>query len=73
MHTLKWTYANTFWVRLATSFSRRKNQFEKFKNTKRTHPLTKLNKNKSYYVDKYLGFIWINAKVVQDVVQHAGL
>jgi hypothetical protein len=50
-------HANTFWVRLATRvFSQRKTQFENFENSKRTHPLTKLNKNKSYYVDKYLGF-----------------
>jgi hypothetical protein len=58
-------HANTFWLRLARSFSRRKNHFEKFKNSKRTDHLTKLNKNKSYYLDKYLGF-GRNAYVVEE-------
>jgi hypothetical protein len=33
----------------------RKNHFEKFKSSRRTHPLTKLNENKSCYVE----YIWL--------------
>jgi hypothetical protein len=31
----------------SSKISRRKNHFEKFKSSRRTHPLTKLNENKS--------------------------
>ena len=58
MHNPEWIYARQyFWVRLANKFSRRSNHFEKFQNSKRTHPLTKLNNNNSCYVDNYLALI----------------
>jgi hypothetical protein len=30
---------------------------KRFQNSKRTHPLTKLNTNKSFYVDNYLPLV----------------
>jgi hypothetical protein len=44
-----------FWVRLPNNLSRWQIIFEKFQNSEWTHPLTKLNKNKSCYVDS----IWL--------------
>jgi hypothetical protein len=41
----------------SNKIARRKNRFETFQNSKRTHPLTMLNKNKSYYVDQYLTLV----------------
>jgi hypothetical protein len=39
----------------SSNISRRKNHFEKFKSSRRTRPLTKLNENKSFYVE----YIWL--------------
>jgi hypothetical protein len=55
MHIPEWRYAcQYFWVRLAINVGGKSflNFFSKFK---WTHHLTKLNTNKSYYVDK----IWL--------------
>jgi hypothetical protein len=57
-HILGWSYAcQIFWVRPATKFREWEKWFYKFQNSKRKLPLTKLNKNNSYYVDKYLSLI----------------
>ncbi len=58
-HTLKWTYAcQYFWVRLANKISQRnKIDLKIFQNSKRTHPLTKLNTHTSCYVDNYLALV----------------
>jgi hypothetical protein len=58
-HILDWTYARQyFWVRLATRFRKgKKIDLKRFQNSKRTHPLTKLNTNKSRYVDKYFTLV----------------
>ena len=45
-----------FWVRLAANFRKGKIDLKRFQNSKRTHPLTKLNLSKSCYVDKIFGF-----------------
>jgi hypothetical protein len=44
-----------FWGEASSKMLRKKNHFEKFKSTRRTHPLTKLNENKSCYVE----YIWL--------------
>jgi hypothetical protein len=49
-HILEWSYAHQYWVRLAKKFGWHI-IFEKIQNTQWTHPLTKLNINKSCYVD----------------------
>jgi hypothetical protein len=57
-HIPEWTYAcQYFLVRLATRFHEGKIDFKRFQNSKRTHPLTKYNTNKSCYVDKYLALV----------------
>jgi hypothetical protein len=60
-HTLKWTYAcQYFWVRLANKISQRnKIDLKIFQNSKRTHPLTKLNTHKHCYTDNYLALVGI--------------
>jgi hypothetical protein len=55
MHILEWGYARQYyWVRLPNYFGWQI-IFEKIQNSQWTHPLTKLNINKSYYVDS----IWL--------------
>jgi hypothetical protein len=44
-----------FFGEASSEISQRKNDFEKFKSSRRTHPLTKLNENKSFYVK----YIWL--------------
>jgi hypothetical protein len=46
---------NCFFGEASSEISQRKNDFEKFKSSRRTHPLTKLNENKSFYVK----YIWL--------------
>jgi hypothetical protein len=47
-----------FLVRLANKISQRKKiDLKRFQNLKRTHPLTKLNINKSCYVGNYLALV----------------
>jgi hypothetical protein len=41
----------------SSKISRRKNRFEKIWNSKRTHPLTKLNINVGCYVDIYWALV----------------
>jgi hypothetical protein len=54
MHILEWRYARQyFWVRLANNVGR-KSFLKKNSKLSWTHPFTKLNTNKSYYVTKYL-------------------
>jgi hypothetical protein len=44
-------YTAIFWVTLATRFHKgKKVDFKRFQNSKITHPLTKINMNKSCYV-----------------------
>jgi hypothetical protein len=53
--TPEWTYAHQyFWMRLATKFHKGRNWFQKILKIKKTHSLTKLNTNKSCYVNNYL-------------------
>jgi hypothetical protein len=55
MHIPKWSYArHYYWVWLAKNFGWQI-IFENFQNSQWTHPLTKLNINKSSYVDS----IWL--------------
>jgi hypothetical protein len=50
-HIPEWSYARQYyWVGLQKNFGRQI-IFEKFQNSQWTHPLTKLNINKSCYVD----------------------
>jgi hypothetical protein len=44
-----------FFSEASSKIWRRKNLFEKFKSSSKTHPLTKLNENKSFYVK----YIWL--------------
>jgi hypothetical protein len=54
-HISEWSYARQYyWVRLAKKIGW-KIFFKKFQNSQWTHPLTKLNINKSCYVDS----IWL--------------
>jgi hypothetical protein len=58
MHTLEWTYTRqqfSFLGEASSKILRRKYHIEKFKISRRTHPLTKLNENKSFYVK----YIWL--------------
>jgi hypothetical protein len=59
MDTTEWTYAHQyFWVRLANKISQRnKIDLKIFQNSRRTHPLTKLNTHKSYYIDNHLALV----------------
>jgi hypothetical protein len=57
MHILKWRYAcQYFWVRLANNVGH-KSFLKKKSELSWTHPLTKLNPNKSCYVEKYLALV----------------
>jgi hypothetical protein len=57
MHILDWRYAHqSFWVRLANHVDIKSFLKKKSKLTW-THPLTKLNTNKRYYVEKYLALV----------------
>jgi hypothetical protein len=54
-HTPEWSYTSQYyWVRLAKKIGWQI-IFEKFQNSQWTYPLTKLNINKSCYVDS----IWL--------------
>jgi hypothetical protein len=54
-HILEWSYARQYyWVRLVKKIGWQI-IFKKIQNTQWTHPLTKLNINKSCYVDS----IWL--------------
>jgi hypothetical protein len=56
MHIPEWSYARQYsWVRLANNLFGWQIIFEKFQNSKWTHPLTKLNTIKSCYVEN----IWL--------------
>jgi hypothetical protein len=55
-HIPGWSYARQYsWVRLANNLYGWQIIFEKFQNSQWTHPLTKLNINKSCYMDS----IWL--------------
>jgi hypothetical protein len=58
-HIPEWTYARQYFrLRLAAIFHKgKKIDLKRFQNSKRTHPLTNLNTNKSFYVDKYLALV----------------
>jgi hypothetical protein len=53
-----------FFSEASSKISRRKNHFENFKSSRRTHALTKINENKTCRVE----YIWVvkNVHVVQE-------
>jgi RNase adaptor protein for sRNA GlmZ degradation len=51
-------HANMFWVRLANKISQRnKIDLKRFQNSRRAHPLTKLNTHICFDVDNYLALV----------------